>query len=147
MHGSTSANARRSDYYSGLEVSSQSVVSFTGCENGLFECIFLIARSLKIQIVPSRCNKLHTSALFPLIRPSGVPASCLSTLHLPANWGFGVSKCTVLDDTELKIVVPVVQGGMQWVGYAELASAVSNAGGLGIVRCEAQILPTNDHSP
>jgi len=27
-----------------------------------------------------------------------------------------------------------VQGGMQWVGYAELASAVSNAGGLGIVR-------------
>lgn len=29
--------------------------------------------------------------------------------------------------------VPIVQGGMQWVGYAELASAVSNAGGLGIV--------------
>jgi hypothetical protein len=27
-----------------------------------------------------------------------------------------------------------VQGGMQWVGYAELASAVSNAGGLGLVR-------------
>lgn len=26
-----------------------------------------------------------------------------------------------------------MQGGMQWVGYAELASAVSNAGGLGIV--------------
>ena len=34
-------------------------------------------------------------------------------------------------------VVPVVQGGMQWVGYAELASAVSNAGGLGIVRDRA----------
>lgn len=31
------------------------------------------------------------------------------------------------------ILVPVVQGGMQWVGYAEMASAVSNAGGLGIV--------------
>jgi hypothetical protein len=31
-------------------------------------------------------------------------------------------------------IVPVVQGGMQWVGYAELASAVSNAGGLGLVR-------------
>ncbi|KAL9598618.1 MAG: hypothetical protein Q9219_004363 [cf. Caloplaca sp. 3 TL-2023] len=28
----------------------------------------------------------------------------------------------------LGIRVPVVQGGMQWVGYAELASAVSNAG-------------------
>ena len=33
----------------------------------------------------------------------------------------------------LGITVPVVQGGMQWVGYAELTSAVSNAGGLGIV--------------
>ena len=32
------------------------------------------------------------------------------------------------------IPVPIVQGGMQWVGYAELASAVSNAGGLGLVR-------------
>lgn len=31
------------------------------------------------------------------------------------------------------ITVPVVQGGMQWVGYAEMASAVSNAGGLGLV--------------
>lgn len=28
---------------------------------------------------------------------------------------------------------PIVQGGMQWVGLAELASAVSNAGGLGIL--------------
>lgn len=26
---------------------------------------------------------------------------------------------------------PIIQGGMQWVGTAELASAVSNAGGLG----------------
>jgi NAD(P)H-dependent flavin oxidoreductase YrpB (nitropropane dioxygenase family) len=31
------------------------------------------------------------------------------------------------------VTVPVVQGGMQWIGYAEMASAVSNAGGLGIV--------------
>ncbi len=28
---------------------------------------------------------------------------------------------------------PIVQGGMQWVGVAELAAAVSNAGGLGIL--------------
>jgi len=28
---------------------------------------------------------------------------------------------------------PIVQGGMMWVGTAELAAAVSNAGGLGIV--------------
>jgi len=32
---------------------------------------------------------------------------------------------------------------MQWVGYAELASAVSNAGGLGIVR-KANLCPYND---
>ena len=28
---------------------------------------------------------------------------------------------------------PIIQGGMQWVGTAEMASAVSNAGGLGII--------------
>jgi nitronate monooxygenase len=33
----------------------------------------------------------------------------------------------------LGIRYPIVQGGMQWVGRAELASAVSNAGGLGIL--------------
>ena len=31
----------------------------------------------------------------------------------------------------LEIEHPIVQGGMQGVGVAELASAVSNAGGLG----------------
>ncbi len=33
----------------------------------------------------------------------------------------------------LGIEFPIVQGGMQWVGVAEMASAVSNAGGLGIL--------------
>lgn len=28
---------------------------------------------------------------------------------------------------------PIIQGGMHFVGFAELAAAVSNAGGLGIV--------------
>ena len=36
---------------------------------------------------------------------------------------------------------PVVQGGMQWVGLAELASAVSNAGGLGILTGLTQPTP------
>ena len=27
---------------------------------------------------------------------------------------------------------PIIQGGMHYVGFAELAAAVSNAGGLGI---------------
>ena len=33
---------------------------------------------------------------------------------------------------------PIVQGGMMWVGRAELAAAVSNAGGLGIVTALTQ---------
>jgi len=41
----------------------------------------------------------------------------------------------------LGIAIPVVQGGMQWVGYAELASAVSNAGGLGILTALTQPSP------
>ena len=28
---------------------------------------------------------------------------------------------------------PIIQGGMHFVGFAELAAAVSNAGGLGII--------------
>ena len=33
----------------------------------------------------------------------------------------------------LSIKYPIFQGGMAWIGTAELASAVSNAGGLGII--------------
>ena len=36
---------------------------------------------------------------------------------------------------------PIVQGGMQNVGYAELASAVSNAGGLGLITALTQPSP------
>ena len=36
---------------------------------------------------------------------------------------------------------PIVQGGMQWVGRAELASAVSNAGALGILTGLTQPTP------
>jgi len=41
----------------------------------------------------------------------------------------------------LGIRYPIVQGGMQWVGTAELASAVSNAGGLGILTALTQPTP------
>lgn len=36
---------------------------------------------------------------------------------------------------------PIIQGGMQWVGRAELASAVSNAGGLGVLTALTQPTP------
>lgn len=38
---------------------------------------------------------------------------------------------------------PIIQGGMQWVGRAELASAVSNAGGLGILTALTQPTPAD----
>jgi nitronate monooxygenase len=41
----------------------------------------------------------------------------------------------------LRVRYPIVQGGMQWVGRAELASAVSNAGGLGILTALTQPTP------
>lgn len=43
--------------------------------------------------------------------------------------------------TLLGIEHPVVQGGMQWVGRAELAAAVSNAGGLGMITALSQPTP------
>ena len=41
----------------------------------------------------------------------------------------------------LGIEYPIVQGGMMWVGRAELAAAVSNAGGLGILTALTQPSP------
>ncbi len=38
---------------------------------------------------------------------------------------------------------PVIQGGMHYVGFAELAAAVSNAGGLGTITGLTQ--PTAAH--
>ncbi|WP_439639124.1 NAD(P)H-dependent flavin oxidoreductase [Nevskia sp.] len=41
----------------------------------------------------------------------------------------------------LGIQYPIIQGGMMWVGRAELAAAVSNAGGLGIITALTQPSP------
>ncbi|QND75372.1 NAD(P)H-dependent flavin oxidoreductase [Tardiphaga robiniae] len=38
---------------------------------------------------------------------------------------------------------PIIQGGMHYVGFAELAAAVSNAGGLGIITGLTQRTPEN----
>lgn len=46
--------------------------------------------------------------------------------------------------TELfQIERPIIQGGMHYVGYAELAAAVSNAGGLGIITALTQATPAD----
>src|SRR5579862_7194608 len=41
----------------------------------------------------------------------------------------------------LGIEHPVVQGGMMWVGRAELVAAVANAGGLGVLTALTQPTP------
>ena len=41
----------------------------------------------------------------------------------------------------LEIEHPIIQGGMHFVGFAELAAAVSNAGGLGIITALTQKTP------
>ena len=41
----------------------------------------------------------------------------------------------------LGIEHPIVQGGMMWVGTADMAAAVSNAGGLGIITALTQPTP------
>ncbi len=43
----------------------------------------------------------------------------------------------------LNIEHPIIQGGMHYVGYAELAAAVSNAGGLGIITALTQPSPSD----
>jgi len=45
----------------------------------------------------------------------------------------------------LGITHPVIQGGMQWVGRAEMTSAVANAGGLGILTALTQPTPEDLH--
>ena len=47
------------------------------------------------------------------------------------------TKITQLFDIEH----PIIQGGMHYVGFAELAAAVSNAGGLGIITALTQGSP------
>ena len=51
---------------------------------------------------------------------------------------------------------PIVQGGMQWVGRAELVAAVANAGALGMLTALTQPTPddlareisrTREHNP
>jgi NAD(P)H-dependent flavin oxidoreductase YrpB (nitropropane dioxygenase family) len=38
---------------------------------------------------------------------------------------------------------PIIQGGMHYVGFSELASAVSNAGGLGMITGLTQRTPAS----
>jgi NADH:quinone reductase (non-electrogenic) len=36
---------------------------------------------------------------------------------------------------------PIIQGGMHYVGFAEMAAAVANAGGLGLITALTQKTP------
>ncbi|MFC4224921.1 NAD(P)H-dependent flavin oxidoreductase [Lysinibacter cavernae] len=54
----------------------------------------------------------------------------MTTLSTPFTKAFGIEH-------------PIVQGGMMWVGRAELAAAVSEAGGLGIITALTQPTPAD----
>jgi nitronate monooxygenase len=60
-----------------------------------------------------------------------------SPLHYSGLLTFMKTRVTELLGTRY----PIIQGGMQWVGRAELASAVSNAGGLGVLTALTQPTP------
>ena len=47
----------------------------------------------------------------------------------------------------LGIEYPIIQGGMAWVATHELASAVSNVGGLGIIGAHRAHLPRQHPRP
>jgi len=50
--------------------------------------------------------------------------------------------------TELfNIEHPIMQGGMHYVGFAELAAAVSNAGGIGTITGLTQKTPAGQINP
>ena len=57
----------------------------------------------------------------------------LQTKKIPASIKRENNRICKLLGTEY----PIIQGGMAWVANAELASAVSNAGGLGIIAAAA----------
>lgn len=62
--------------------------------------------------------------------------------YTAANPTAGTSRHLKTRFTELiGIEYPIVQGGMMWVGRAELVAAVSNAGGLGILTALTQPTP------
>ncbi|MBB3776904.1 nitronate monooxygenase [Erythromicrobium ramosum] len=64
--------------------------------------------------------------------------ACLSIRSLPEEINMAIkTRITEL----LEIEHPIVQGGMMNVGFAEMASAVSNAGGLGIITALSQPSP------
>jgi NAD(P)H-dependent flavin oxidoreductase YrpB (nitropropane dioxygenase family) len=53
----------------------------------------------------------------------------------------GIQKMKTLITEMFGIKHPIIQGGMHYVGFAELAAAVSNAGGLGIITGLTQRTP------
>src|SRR5579864_7580442 len=79
-----------------------------------------------------------------MVLPPSVVATQLASMLNPG----GIARRTMREPalrtriTELfGIQHPIIQGGMHFVGFAELASAVSNAGGLGIITGLTQRTP------
>lgn len=57
------------------------------------------------------------------------------------NQAFDIPALKTRVSEQLGIRYPIIQGGMMWVGLAEMAAAVSNAGGLGVITGLTQPTP------
>ena len=75
------------------------------------------------------------SSMGVLLNPCALPQACHLSTHPPTRhgsryvWGLGPT------------TNPIIQGGMHHVGYASLAAAVSEAGGLGTITALTQKTP------
>ncbi|KAJ1324821.1 NADH:quinone reductase (non-electrogenic) [Microdochium nivale] len=97
-----------------------------------------ISETLHSQDHFSLLNTLSATATRSISRTAAPNTTTTTTTATAAT-------ATMPFDTELTrrlgIRIPVVQGGMQHVGLAEMASAVSNAGGLGLLTALTQPTP------
>ena len=73
--------------------------------------------------------------------------TCRSTLNLFSQSRKIMPKIASKFCEQLGIEYPIMAGGMHYVSYAELAAAVSNAGGLGVITSLTQPYVTNIYIP
>ncbi|KAF4617704.1 hypothetical protein D9613_005816 [Agrocybe pediades] len=104
----------------------------------------LLKSSARVSVIASKT--LSTSSISSSSRLSGFHSSSIRDNVPNSRLSFSTSANTKMPVTTavtklLGIRVPIVQGGMQWVGVPSLAAAVSEAGGLGILTALTQPSP------
>src|ERR1051325_8560452 len=74
-------------------------------------------------------------------RPTSITTPC-AAVRVTENFDGNEGRMIKTRFTEMfGVDHPIVQGGMQWVGRAELVAAVANAGALGMITALTQPTP------